>query len=850
MKYWFYSEGNILGPYAPDELLTLPAFAQDSLVCRENSTGDNPVDWQAASQVGEIAEVMSVGTGKIISSGYGGGDLYALENAFSQASQPAYESAPDQDYSYENLLNTIDGILKTGAGVTDSAPEQEKSFDYGLMDKFDIRLSKIQEELEAARWEKNLLLEKMRMKELEDKAQRERIAELESRLKAALGQEGAKDKELEAARWEKNLLFEKMDIKEREDRKQRERISEQLRHLADLKEKNENVKKTESAKQEGFYKAPSSFSSEELVRNALNGQPAAEPENIIKEKDGKILKNLTASGEIKLERHDGSDMAAQEGTGITSGKLKSLGGSAKSLADFGPGYGEPAQNPPASEPERVVKPIGEPPPQAAPEQPLPEKPEPLPQQAGGVVYDFTVVTAKSVEPTEKVQFKIETQFPDNAGSPAVRQWQQEASPAPAVSPGGGQPQPAYQVPGVSAGNSQQPSQLAQAGEADRPGSRPQFQSTWQATESRAGKRAPESGPKSAADSAGGPATSQGQPAAASGAGSDKPPTPVSDMEKTERITISPVKTQPETKTAAKPARKGGKMAFLIILIVFGAIAAGGLGFFFLGDGLSFSEFSMLDFNSSKRSKKGIMPSQLEPQAKDKNAAQTAPEDAAKKAQEAAAGGSQNPAVPQTPEKAAAPLAANESVKNAIVIVKNYKLSGGRGAISGWFANSFLSGSSSGASEEWSATPLHGDILVVQYRLIRQKHDPLIYQFEVDAVKNDIIRGINNNAIELLDFSQENKAQKEVAGKAGQAGGGVTAPEAGAADKKISVKKLSAKAKPARKTRKPGEIAILPLPDAPRAVTKNEDPTGFEDAQGEGGEKVKYIKAQESDEELF
>ena len=46
-------------------------------------------------------------------------------------------------------------------------------------------------------------------------------------------------------------------------------------------------------------------------------------------------------------------------------------------------------------------------------------------------------------------------------------------------------------------------------------------------------------------------------------------------------------------------------------------------------------------------------------------------------------------------------------------VKNYKLSGGRGTISSWFANSFLSNSARGLNEEWSATILHGDIYVVR-----------------------------------------------------------------------------------------------------------------------------------------
>jgi hypothetical protein len=160
-------------------------------------------------------------------------------------------------------------------------------------------------------------------------------------------------------------------------------------------------------------------------------------------------------------------------------------------------------------------------------------------------------------------------------------------------------------------------------------------------------------------------------------------------------------------------------------------------------------------------------------------------------------------------------------------VKGYKLSGGRGNIASWFANSFLTGSSGGANEEWTATPLHGDILVVQYRLIRPRQEPMVYQFEVDAAKQDIVRGINNNAIDLLDSSSREKS--------------VSAAKPA---KPVSRPKHK---KPAR----PKEIPILPLPDEPAATTTAEpDPTGFENAQTEGSEKVKYLKAQESDEELF
>ena len=874
MKYWFYSEGNILGPYAPGELLTLPAFAQDSLVCLETSTGDKPDDWKPASQAEEIEEALSVGAGKSISSGYGGiGDLYALETGFSQVSTPVYESAFEQGYACENLLGTIDDILKTGDGGSAgepeisaysasgglSATEWKSSFDYDQMDKFDVPLSKIQEDLELARWEKDLLQEKVRLKDLEDRKQRDRIEELEVRLKTVLDQGGAMEKEFEQLRQSSGGSVP-------------EAAGPQNGRLEDLTEQAETVRKTEEINKDNSAE--------------LSCASSAGPKNTINEKDIRVLKNLRVSDEVKLERLGDSDDAAQAGNSITSRRLKSLGGSAKSQE--GPGL--LAEDEATSSQTGGGAPSIEPPPLATPE-PKPEtlsalnggalsvdlpqgdaaqRPPLLPATTGnleslpksdGVIQDFTAETPKSEEPFKKTQINSGLPghggFPDHAGS--VSQSFGGAVPE-AFGPQNGQSFGGGETAfAVSPQSRTTPGRMTAPEATGTPESEARDRSEPQPV----GKGVPEA---SAAEAI----QDQAQKAP------DSTPVkqqPVSVPDKMARITISGNGLKTEVESQVKPARKGGRLAFIAIIIIFGAIAAGGLGFFFLGDGLSFSEFSMLDFNSLKRAQKSIMPSQLEPQVSDKNAGQStevavagasdadsasvpqqvsvsgqqnglpAAENAVKSVPENQSGGAQSPATAaeQSPEKTSAPLAVNEGVKTAIETVKNYKLSGGRGAIGGWFANSFLSGSSGAASEEWSATPLHGDILVVQYRLIRQKQDPLIYQFEVDGAKNDIIRGINNNAIELLDFSSGKTEQSAV-----------YAPKPEGRVRKISAKKLSAKAKLVRKPGKSKGVPLLPLPDAPAAGLNNEDEdsAGFEDAQSDNGEKVEYIKAQESDEELF
>jgi len=97
---------------------------------------------------------------------------------------------------------------------------------------------------------------------------------------------------------------------------------------------------------------------------------------------------------------------------------------------------------------------------------------------------------------------------------------------------------------------------------------------------------------------------------------------------------------------------------------------------------------------------------------------------------------------------------SENVKKSIEIVKNFELGGGRGSISKWFSNSF---SGRSVKEEWNATYLSGSLFVVQYRAIRYKQEPIVYLFEVDVDRGVVVRGINNNAIDLLSSgSNENR----------------------------------------------------------------------------------------------
>ena len=857
MKYWLYSEGNILGPYAPVELLSLPAFSQGSLVCQETSAGDNPADWKAAEGVAEIASALSVCVGGVISSQAGGisGPYEEAGSSFTVGAS-YYEAKNDQQYGYENILNTIENIL--GADKEPEAPaDAGPAADYELMDRFDIRLSRIQEELEAARWEKNLLLEKIRSKETEERKSRELIAELEEKLKGALDQTRLQENKLSQAR-----RFEEPTVRP------------------------ETLKKADGP------------GKEDLADNSpAPSSPAAQPAV-----ESVIFKRIQPSGGISPERAFIKEKEGTDNNPIASGKLKSLG---RGPAPVIPVSGEEHKGgAPGSESFSA-------PADAASAKDF----QPPPLRASGIASDFSVTgpavesgkdqkTEPKDEPEQNLWVSKESIVLDNletfkktdgpgkedladnspapsspAAQPAVESIMfKRIQPSSGISPerafigekegtdnsaiasgklkslgrssapvipvsgeehkGGAPGSESFSAPAdaASAKDFQPPPRRASGIASDfsvtgpvvesgkdqiktEPKNKPEPQSRPPATQPVPKPSVPQSQfhnfyppqpvyqPQPASDVQLLNAwQSQQEPAEPQ----NTPQVPFREPvapDKSGRVIISARNQIENINMNIRPVRKGrGKMAFISTLIIFGVITAGVLGYFFLGDDAGFSKFSSLNPGGPGKEKFSFS-TQIEPKADTARTETAAVTD------------------PQVSAASAKPVfetVSNENTRKALETVKNYKLSGGRGTVASWFANSFLSNTASGSNEEWSATILHGDIFVVQYRLLRPKQDPLIYQFEVDVAKNIIVRGINNNAIELLDFSS-----------------GATAKAAPAALRRAA----------APRAVKSRGIPILSLPDAPAAKPVRDD-TGLEAAAPGGSEKVKYIIAQESDEELF
>ncbi|MDD2773793.1 MAG: hypothetical protein PHP45_08880 [Elusimicrobiales bacterium] len=164
-----------------------------------------------------------------------------------------------------------------------------------------------------------------------------------------------------------------------------------------------------------------------------------------------------------------------------------------------------------------------------------------------------------------------------------------------------------------------------------------------------------------------------------------------------------------TADATRESKKrgpGSRMVILILVIALAAVAGGGM-YFFLKD--------------------------------DKAGLKQASENAKKPAPAPAEPPPQPPAAPPQPTP-------QQSAAIAVDIAKNHDLGGGRGTIAQWLRNAYAAND---GQEDWSATALHNDIYVAQYRFRRPHAEPVVYQFEVDAAAGRINRGINNAAIELL-----------------------------------------------------------------------------------------------------
>jgi hypothetical protein len=58
-RYWIFQNGQVVGPFSVEDLLSRPDFSDDALVCPEGRQGTDAGDWQRASLMPSIVQAMS-----------------------------------------------------------------------------------------------------------------------------------------------------------------------------------------------------------------------------------------------------------------------------------------------------------------------------------------------------------------------------------------------------------------------------------------------------------------------------------------------------------------------------------------------------------------------------------------------------------------------------------------------------------------------------------------------------------------------------------------------------------------------------------------------------------------------
>ncbi len=193
MRYWFFQNNQVAGPFSKEELAHTAGFSAESLVCPEGRKGTQMGDWQRAGVVAELAE--SLLKLSRVATGVGG--------------------APDDRVGFLPPEPTLRDLAALGS-------LQEK---VGLLENY---LSQLQDDLRNRDQEVSSLKTDLDLRFQENSALKTAVDSLESRLSAA----EAMKQELEKARQEERSLA-----------KSQEGFS---RSLSELKERVEEVSKAKS----------------------------------------------------------------------------------------------------------------------------------------------------------------------------------------------------------------------------------------------------------------------------------------------------------------------------------------------------------------------------------------------------------------------------------------------------------------------------------------------------------------------------------------------------------------------------------------------------------------------------
>jgi hypothetical protein len=689
MKYWVYLNSKIEGPYEIHELISNPFFNGETLVCESNLSGKNFQDWKKASNVFEISKYSGV--------------LTANPNN-SESAQLNIE-----EFNYPNILDTIDEIEELSL----EEEHKESEIQYNEKESFDFKAMEIEEQLETALWDKNILSGKLSYKEKKEEEYQKRIEYLENKIKEIMFQiKSIKEKQNKIER-DENAASAK-DINRLDSIKKQTKIEEEI-----IKDKNifdrilnsddysDKIKRTEKNIEDEISNIEYLKDIQELSKDAAGEKDKKKEEAIIKPenkikvdniefdfklvndrkeepkeiKEEKVFKKLSAFSTIEdIENEKIIDTNVSEKDDVKD--LKTLSNinenaiyedeSSKkeiekeaNVLDFKEIDLKTLQNSPEQK-------------NAFEEQNTLSKTEETKIENEKLLNNNLNISNNTLSS----DIKLET----SAMSPQIENIVKEE---PLMKP---QMQPEINVLKLDLMN--------------------------QKTENNENKvEEKKTEIKIYTDEI--------------KIQDSNPTIRISDneLEKTQLANI--VKNEFKSKVDVKPVKtaKVNRLKLIFSLSVVFVITISSILFV---------------FNFRKNAHKQNLMSAGESKAQDRNlSVSTSTSNAQSEIKTEKA-----EIITQTAQTNSLQQI-NQNTQKAIDVVKEYNLSSGRGTISQWFLNSFSNIRQ--VKEEWTATLLQDKIFVVQYRLLRQKQEPLVYQFEVDIEKGTIVRGINNNAIDLLEM---------------------------------------------------------------------------------------------------
>ena len=99
--------------------------------------------------------------------------------------------------------------------------------------------------------------------------------------------------------------------------------------------------------------------------------------------------------------------------------------------------------------------------------------------------------------------------------------------------------------------------------------------------------------------------------------------------------------------------------------------------------------------------------------------------------------------------APAPAAPLDARQQALNIVQNHTLPGGRGTLVNYLNTIYQTQLSQGYLGTWDAQPLHKSTYVVKYQLTKTRKEPIIYVFQADVAQGKLTGALNNISLDLV-----------------------------------------------------------------------------------------------------